>query len=305
MPKMFFGVLECSSLVCGLGNNVGNFWAKYTYGNKSKGIINIHFNIRSLKYKIVEVKRIISAEKPHIFGLSECEIKRENTDLDSLKISGYTMLLPRSWEMHGFARVVTYVKNSFKYEQIFDLEDELVQSIWIKGTFANSKGIFFCHAYREHTCSLGSSISIQKEYLSKFLNQWESATWFGNTSEPNEVHISLDMNLDYSPSKWLQQSYDKYSLTKMVQNLCNACNFTQLIKEPTRLSYNSVRGVTELSCIDHVYCNYQHRCSTPRVIENGASDHDIILYMRDFKVLSSPSKTIRKRSFRILMRLSL
>ena len=122
-----------------------------------------------------------------------------------------------------------------------------MQSIWLKGAFKNSKQLYFCHAYREHSSTMGGTINNQKEYLSKFLSQWETATEHDFPSEPNEVHISLDMNLDYLPDKWLQQTYRLYSLTKLVQKTCNAYNFSQLVTEPTRTMYNSVTNTTGIS----------------------------------------------------------
>ena len=72
---------------------------------------------------------------------------------------------------------------------------------------------------------MGSSINDQKGYLSSFLQQWEDAVDHCQPSEPNEVHISLDMNLDYQKENWLQPSYRLCSLTKLFQNVCNANNF--------------------------------------------------------------------------------
>ena len=66
----------------------------------------MHFNIRSLKYKVGEIKNIVNEERPTIFGLLECEIKNENANLDLLKVPGYDILFPRSWTAHGFARVI-------------------------------------------------------------------------------------------------------------------------------------------------------------------------------------------------------
>ena len=157
----------------------------------------MHFNIRSLKYKVGEIKNIVNEERPTIFGLLECEIKNENANLDLLKVPGYDILFPKSWTVHGFARVIVYVKKTFQYEQVHNLEDDLIQSIWIKGAYRNSKKIYFCHTYREHSSALGDSIIAQKEYLTKFLGQWEAATEHNFPIEPNEVHVGLDMNLDY------------------------------------------------------------------------------------------------------------
>ena len=168
----------------------------------------------------------------------------------SLTIPGYELLFPKSWSIHGFARVVTYVKTTFQYDQVHELEDDLIQTVWLKGGFRNSKDIFFCHGYREHTSTLGSSISNQRNQLEKFLLQWEMASIYRNPSEPNEVHISCDMNLDVLNGKWLRSDYHLVSLSKLVQNSCNLGDFSQLVTVPTRFQFNSVKGTTEISCIE-------------------------------------------------------
>ena len=144
-----------------------NKYAKITYGNRDhlrKGMKNLHLNIRSLRNKVSDVKLLIKQHKPHVFGISECELhKTSNWNTDQLKIPGYDLLLPKSWDVHGFARIVIYVKSSLEYEQVTELEHDLIQSIWIKSGFKNCKKMLYCHAYREHTCTLGSSIRHQKK----------------------------------------------------------------------------------------------------------------------------------------------
>ena len=283
-----------------IGKQTGNFWARYKHGNKinNKGITNLHFNIRKIRYKVNEVKNIIKQESPNIFGLSECELRKEGFAIDTLKIPGYDVLFPQSWDIHGFARVLVYVKKTLTYEQVPDLEHPLVQSVWLRGGFKNGKVIYFCHAYREHSSWLGDTINSQKDYLNILLRQWEDATWHNFPVEPNEVHVSLDMNLDYRKESWLQPTYRLCSLTRLVQNICNTNNFTQLVTEPTRTMHNSVNNTTEISCIDHVYCNARHKCSPPKVISCGTSDHDIISYVRYSKVPPSTARTIRRRSYK-------
>ena len=99
----------------------------------------MHLNIRSLHHKVHEVKQVIKQNNPHIMGISEAELYKDKVDESCLKIPGYDILFPKSWEHHGFARVVVYVKKTFKYQQISDLEDDLVQSVWIRGGQKNSK----------------------------------------------------------------------------------------------------------------------------------------------------------------------
>ena len=101
-------------------------------------------------------------------------------DEENLKIPGYDLLFPKSWSVFGYARVVVYVKSSLQYQQVHDLEDGVVQSVWIRGGFKNSKQMYFCHIYREHNSSLGRSIESQKEYLGMFSHQWKDAVVHGH-----------------------------------------------------------------------------------------------------------------------------
>ena len=59
----------------------GNFYARCTYGNRQntqRGIKNMHLNIRSLGNKISEIKNLIKEHKPHIFGISEAQLKKKS-----------------------------------------------------------------------------------------------------------------------------------------------------------------------------------------------------------------------------------
>ena len=280
-------------------DQMSNFYARYTYGNKTRqnGIKNLHLNIRSLSNKVIEIKKIVAEQNPHILGLSECEMRKINGQFDEkkLKVPGYNLLFPKSWNSHGFARVLVYIKKTLQYQQVTDLEDELTQSIWVKGCLRNSKGILFCHFYREHTSSLGSSISQQKRNLEVFLFQWEKAAAHNNPSDNQEIHVSGDMNLDALNNKWLRPEYHLLSLSRLVQTACHLGNFHQLVTVPTRFQFNRVRGVTDISCIDHVYTNAKHRCSPISVIPFGGSDHDCIGYTRYSKL--PPARTIRKKTY--------
>ena len=149
-----------------------NFLTRYLYGNRRKGILNMHLNIRSLKNKVTEVKNLIKQHNPHIFGLSECELKKVNQKFDEtiLKVPGYQTIFPKSWASLGQARVIMYVKKTLEFEHVVELENEEVQSIWIKAGFKNGKKIYFCHGYREHTSSLGNSLRSHRSNLELFLS---------------------------------------------------------------------------------------------------------------------------------------
>ena len=279
-----------------------NFKARYIHGNPAtkRGIKNMHLNIRSLGNKMFEIKNVIKENKPHILGLSECELRKVQGYFDEnrLKVPGYSILFPKSWRIHGFARVLVYVKDSLDYEQVTELQDDLAQSVWLRGSFRGSKRILFCHLYREHTSTLGSSLRVQRSSLETLLGQWEAATLLGNPDGVNETHVCGDMNLDSLDGRWLRPDYHLISLSRMVQAACTTSNFSQLVTCPTRAQFNSVRGTTDISSIDHVYCNTKFRCSEVSVITFGNSDHDLICYTRFSKEPAPPASTIRKRSYK-------
>ena len=275
-----------------------NFIARITNGNiqGKKGIINMHLNIRSLKYKVGEVKRLIKEHNPHMLGLSEVELSKENVDESSLKVPGYEILFPTSWTRQGTARVVVYVKKTFKYEQVLDLQDDQVQTVWVKGRYQNTRNIYFCHSYREHLTRQNSRTVTR--YMDIFLGQWEDATRYGNSPEPNEVHICGDMNIDVLEGRWLEPDYPLAPLSRRIKSVCDTNNFHQLVKDVTRTQYNSVTNTTSLSCLDHIYTNSKFRCSDPVVTSFGDSDHDLIGYVRYSKNPPVPARIICKRSYK-------
>ena len=281
----------------------GNFFARYINGNiskASKGLKVFHVNIRSLQNKVNEIKKIIEDHKPHIIGCSECELRKvpQSDIISKLKIPGYQLILPKSWESHEYARVVVYIKKSLEYERLDVLEDDHLQTIWIKCGFINTKKGYICHGYREHSSNMGSSVIDQTQKLTTFLDQWDRAINFGNPPEPNDVFILCDMNLDSFEDRWLDPKYHLYSLAQLVHRQCNMNNITQLVKSITRVQYNSICKKTNVSCIDHIYTNVKFKCSNPEVINFGSSDHDIIGFTRLSRKPPEVSKTIRKRSYK-------
>ena len=79
---------------------------------------------------------------------------------------------------------------------------------------------------------------------------------------------------------------------------CDVNNFHQLVKDITRLQFNSVTNTTSISTIDHIYTNAKFRCSAVQVISFGDSDHDLIGYTRFSKNPPIPARIICKRSYK-------
>ena len=180
----------------------------------------MHVNIRSLYNKMSEVKNLIQKQKPHILGISEANLKKSHHSTSSLKIPGYDLILPKSWEIHGKARVVIFIKKSLYYDHLPEIEHPDVQTIWLRAGFKNTKKVYFSHQYREHTNTLGNSLAAQRTTLGKKLAQLEDAVVHGDPSVPNEVHIAGDINLDSLNGRWLESDYALVSLGRMVEEWC-------------------------------------------------------------------------------------
>ena len=106
------------------------------------------------------------------------------------------------------------------------------------------------------------------------------------------------MNIDILNGRWLQLDYNLLSFSRLLQNTCDVGNFHQLVKDVTRVQFNSVTSVTDMSCIDHVYTNAKFRCSEAEVTSFGDSDHDIVSYTRYSKNPPIPARIVCKRSYK-------
>ena len=99
------------------------------------------------------------------------------------------LLLPKSWYHNNSAGVVVCVKKSLQFEQLHNQKDHSVQSIWLTARFKNGKKMYYCNRYREHTSSLGNTLSAQRSNLDLLLHQWEIATEHNSLADTNEVLV--------------------------------------------------------------------------------------------------------------------
>ena len=117
----------------GYGKFIGIYWSYGLSINKLNHII--HGNRRNIGYryfswncdrgilgknKILDIKLFAAKHKPHFMGISEVDLTRDenNTNDNStnilsteqvkekLKIEGYRIILPHSWQKHNKARII-------------------------------------------------------------------------------------------------------------------------------------------------------------------------------------------------------
>ena len=178
-----------------------NFYAKYTYGNKSnRGIKLSHWNAGSahLENKISEIENLICDFHPHLIGISEANLHRSHY-LGNCRIADYELItsLTMDNEALQISRVVVYKHISLVAKVREDLMSDRFSSIWLEVGFPGRSKILVCNLYREWQY-LGqvdhSSLDIS-EQLTRwilFLDQWEQALGTGM-----ECIVMGDFNLDF------------------------------------------------------------------------------------------------------------
>ena len=64
-----------------------NFYARYTYGNRNRGLKLSHWNAGSahLENKTIQIENLISDHHPHLLGISEAKLHKDHC-IDNCKI---------------------------------------------------------------------------------------------------------------------------------------------------------------------------------------------------------------------------
>ena len=129
--------------------------------------------------------------------------------LDNLEIPGFTILLPRTWDLHGQARLVLFVRQGLRYKII--LTPDYCTDLPVV-TLTASKGgerpSTFSFVYREYTGGVTDSgcSDSQKERLARLVKWWKSLE--ASQDDPN---ILGDINLD-----WFKGCSPQYNLAIVV-----------------------------------------------------------------------------------------
>ena len=108
----------------------------YFYWNCARGLIS--------KEKIEDIRLLADSQNIHIIGISEVDLSKENysrEEIDDIyQIKGYSIVLPRSWESHGKARVIVYIKEDLKVKVVEgDASDDDIQHVLLDVGFGQGR----------------------------------------------------------------------------------------------------------------------------------------------------------------------
>ena len=169
--------------------------------------------------------------------------------------------------------VGVYVKKNVSYIRRKDLENENIENIVIEIIIKESKNVLIATHYRPPNSS--------KHLCEKFNDIFnESLSLY--CSESKETILLGDLNADY-----LKKSDNKELKTIIHQN-----GFTQIIKNPTRITKDSK------TLIDIIATNYPVHIVSSCVTATSLSDHDLVACVRKINNKKFPEKTTHCRNYR-------
>ena len=301
-PTSYFHLRQPNSW---LTARVRNSLMRAKNGNRSargRGIKLIAWNKGSsyLQNKHHEIEHIIAAEKPHILGLSEANLKKD-TDLSLVQHAEYTLHTAPTIDnpQLGIARMVVYTHSSLVVKRRHDLEDQSLSAVWLELGMPRQKKIIVGNIYREWqymgqaSSNSSGSIADQLQRWLVLIEMWEKVL-----NEGKEVMVLGDINLDFL--KWNKgnlpandSSIRLKQLNELVFNRIFPHGVKQLVTTPTRLS-----AVGSPSGLDHIYTNRSDKCSEVQAEIQGGSDHKLIKITRFSKVSIRKARYVKKRSFK-------
>ena len=131
----------------------GNFYARYTNGNKSnKGIKLSHWNAGSafLENKVNEIETLISGHHPHLLGISEANLRKDH-NIGNCMIEDYELITSKTMNNLNLqvSRVVVYKHTSVVAKVREDLMSDKFSSIWLEVGFPGRTKMLVCNLYRD------------------------------------------------------------------------------------------------------------------------------------------------------------
>ena len=281
----------------------GNRRSGYNIGvwNCRKGLVE---HDKSPSSKLTDIQALLQNHDLHLLGVVESDlhssisrVKRTNPItskeiIENLHVEGYTIKLPKSWECHGQARIILYVRDGVhvKMRDVYNQDSDL-PSISCEIGLGREKKTCANFYYREWmggVSGLGDTDS-QKERLSRHIRHWKSLYSGGK-----DVVIMGDTNL--CSLKWDDEAYNHKDLAGMLHDFFLETSSYQQVKQYTRSEV--CRNGVSRSCIDHCTTNVPEKLSKPLIESAGDSDHLAVIVTKFTKAPVTKPQTVRKRTYK-------
>ena len=246
-----------------------------------------------------DIESIIEDYRPHVLGLSEANLRKED-NLSEVQLADYNLHICPTIDNpnHGVSRVVVYTHKSLVVKSRPDLMNPQVSSVWLEVGLPGRQKFLICNTYREwgypnQPDRSSHSIIAQKDRWSLFLDQWESAI-----TKDKEILILGDINICHK--KWMKQDLSPsdmaYKLRPLTYELFDRIiphGFCQLVQ-----GFSHIRQGQEKSGLDHLYSKKINKLSDVSLHSNAASDHKMIHVVRYTRSMRKDVRYVKKRMFK-------
>ena len=260
---------------------------KYLYWNCDRGFLG--------KSKIEDIRNLVQNQNIHILGISEVELSHKIYSFEDIqelyKIENYQLILPSSWNRHGKARIIVYVRHDIFFKKIEDhVRNDDIQHVLLEVGFGKGKH-FVDMYYREwKSCISGSSNqTFHLNYLYRLTNILRTVA-----SKEGVFSCFGDTYLDYFKKD--DPSYIHKEIAEMFRDFLFEENFFQLIDEITRV--RKVKGTLQTSCLDHVTVNCVSKISQCSVFTIGDSDHKSLIVHKRCKDFKHRRRCNKRRTYK-------
>ena len=206
-----------------------------------------------------------------------------------LKVDGYKIEFPTSWEVHGQARLICYVSEEVNCRRKYlTASYHHLPTITLEIGLGRATKTTVHYYYREWKNGVTgeSNSTSQLNHIRQHISQWKEIANSGR----NFVALG-DTNL--CALSWNDQNFRHKELSEEVLNFLLSESCFQLVNKPTRIQ--SVAGNLHTSCLDHVSTNIPEKCSIPEIFSEGSSDHFPVMVTKFSREVRTQPKTIKKR----------
>ena len=234
------------------------------------GLHFVHLNTRSLLPKIDE--RRILAKNTNAACICVTETWLDGTIFDSeISIENYTVR--RNYRNRQVDGVCVYIRSDLAFNTLDDISHHEIEATWIELLLPKTKPIICGVVYRPPD-------------QSNFYELFEGVCLASSLFNERQCVVLGDFNTNTTGSR-------RCNLTTSLNAFLNLFNWTQIIKEPTRVT------TTTSSTIDLILVSDVDKISQSGVIDVGKSDHSLIFCTRkQIKTVFNKHNTGKLRSLK-------
>ena len=249
-----------------LSNKERNKNIRSINGNGGNRILRSHIGTWVLGFgtgKLMILKPSSLIKTQTFFFISEANIMAETVE-EQRHITGYSLVLPNTMEVLGYARITLLVKQDIEFKVLSQYMEPGTSSIWISVGSRGRRPLRIGGIYREqHLIRQGPNNNSGDPNLQ--IARWDRqlAGWTAAAAGNANCIVIGDLNLDFL--NWDQQAYHNARMVERTKTEVETLGFSQLVVGITRSCVGQ-----EDSTVDHIWSN-----NVDRVVSSMIAHADI------------------------------